>query len=290
MARTSVTVSDQRASAAFVASATTTYRDAVVEGLLAHNAALQPEDRIDAAVLQQFLTWAGKLLQQRGDALTLAEAAYVAEQADDVPLRLLRDDRFEALSDKVGVVRDRVWMHAGREALSTYGLSRSKPRSVQDLLNYAKTAAALLREQPRMVPDGVSGELSTEVLAESLEGLCEDLAASVQELVTEQRELDAARGARNAAQDELVAMYQMIAGLLVYVFRLAGYPDLAERVRPVIKPATRRSRTPEQGATPPAGTPAGDTPAAAPAQPATPRRRKRRSRRRAVTATAPSRG
>lgn len=287
MARTSVTVSDQKASAAFVASATTIYRDAVVEGLLAHNALLQPEDRIDAAVLQQLMTWLGKLLQQKRETLNTAEAAYVSEQADDVPVRTERDVRYDALDGQVTLVRDRVETHAGRDSLSTYGLSRRKPRTAQDLLTYAQTAAKLMREQPLMVPDGMGGSLSTVALADSLDGLCEALSTSVQQIVTEQRELDAARVARNTAQDELIVMYQMIAGLLAYVFRLAGFPDLAERVRPTVRPG-RRSRTapppPDDAAPPPEpGAPAtGDGPVAASARPAAaPRRRKRTSRRRA---------
>lgn len=284
MARTSVTVSDQKASAAFVASATTIYRDAVVAGLLAHNDVLQPEDRIDAAVLQQFLTWLGKLLQQKRETLTTAEAAYVSEQADDVPVRTERDARYDALDSQVTLVRDRVETHAGRGSLSTYGLSRRKPRTAQDLLTYAQTATKLMREQPLMVPDGMGGLLSTVALADSLDGLCEALSASVQQIVTERRELDAARVARNTAQDDLIVMYQMIAGLLAYVFRLAGYPDLAERVRPTVRPG-RRSRTPDDATPlpPDPGAPAGgDAPVAAPAQPAAAsRRRKRTSRRRA---------
>ena len=249
MARTSVTVSDQKSSAAFVASATTIYRDAVVAGLLAHNDVLQPEDRIDAAVLQQFLTWLGKILQQKGNTLATAEAAYVSEQADDVPMRTGRDAKHEALSGQVVLVRDRVGTHAGPEVLSAYGLSKPKPRTPQDLVPYARTAIALLREQPRTIPDGMGGTIDTVVLAGSLEGLCNDLEASIEQLVTEQRELDAARFTRNAAQEDLIATYQVIAGLLAYVFRLAGHPDLAERVRPVIRP--RRSRTPGDDTLPP---------------------------------------
>jgi hypothetical protein len=266
MARTSVTVSDQKSSAAFVASATTTYQDMVVAGLLAHNDVLQPEDRIDAAVLQQFLVWLGKLLQQKGNALTAAEAAYVSEQADDVPVRTERDAQHEALGGQVVLVRDRVGAHIGGDALAAYGLSKPKPRTVQDLLPYARTAITLLREQPRSVPDGMGGVIDTVAMAGSLEGLCNDLDATVQKLVIEQRELDAARSARNAAQNELIAMYQMVAGLLAYVFRLAGHPDLAERVRPVVRPASRRSRTPDDGATlpPDSGAPAGDAPGDAP--------------------------
>lgn len=286
MARTSVTVSDQKASAAFVASATTIYRDAVVAGLLAHNAVLQPEDRIDGAVLQQFMTWLGKLLQQKGETLNTAEAAYVSEQADDVPVRIERDAQHDALDGQVTLVRDRVEAHAGRGSLATYGLSRRKPRTAQDLLTYAQTATKLMREQPLMVPDGMGGSMSTVALADSLDGLCGALSVSIQQIVTEQRELDAARDARNTAQDELVAMYQMIAGLLAYVFRLAGYPDLAERVRPVVRPG-RRNRTtppkPDDDAAPLPGTGApapGDVPVAAPAQPAAASRRRRRTSRR----------
>lgn len=266
MARTSVMVSDQQTSAAFVASALTIHREKVIAGLLANNAALLPEDWLDEAVLQQLLTWLGKLLQRKNETLATAEAAYVAEQADDVPLRTERDARYESLNSHMIRVRDRVEVDVGRDQLAAYGLSNRTPRTLQELLVYGKTAAALLRERPVMVPDGVGGVLSTEALAESIEGLCSSLEVNVQQLVTEQRELEAARVARNTAQDELVAMYQMVAGLLVYVFRLAGHPELAERVRP----SNRRARTPSDGTTPPpddggSGDPANDDAPDAPA-------------------------
>jgi hypothetical protein len=278
MARTSIVVSEQKSNAAFVASALTVHEEPVVTGLLANNAALPPEDHIDPAVLKQLFAWLGKLLQQKGNALAAAEAAYVSEQADDVPLRIERDARHETLSAHSILVRDRVETHIGRDSLAAYGLSNRTPRTAPDLLIYAKTASALMREQPREVPDGMGGVLSTVALADSLDGMCSALDASVQQLVNEQRELDAARAARNTAQGELVAMYQMIAGLLVYVFRLAGHPDLADRIRPVVR-AARRPAPPDDGTTlpPDDGTtlpPDGDAPGAAPDAPAvTPARR-----------------
>ncbi len=258
MARTSVTVSEQKSNADFVASALTVHQEPVVAGLLANNAVLQPEDRIDAVVLQQFFGWLRKLLQQKGDALAASEAAYVSEQADDVPLRTERDARHEVLNTQAILVRDRVETHLGRDSLAAYGLSNRTPRTAPDLVVYGKTASALLREQPREVPDGMGGVLSTVALADSLDSMCSTLNESVQQLVNEQRELDAARAARNTAQGELVAMYQMIAGLLIYVFRLAGHPDLADRIRPVVRAAARRTPPPADNPTQPS---VGDTPA-----------------------------
>lgn len=277
MARTSTKVSEQTTNAEFVASALAVHHEPVIAGLLANNAALAPEDHIDEAVLQQFFTWLRKLLQQKGAALAVAEAAYVSEQADDVPVRIERDARHEALSSQAILVRDRVETHLGRESLAAYGLANRTPRRPQDLLVYGKTASALLRTQPRLVPDGMGGQVSTVALADSLDALCSSLETSIQQLVNEQRELEAARSARNTAQTDLVTTYQLIAGLLLYVFRLAGKPELAERIRPIVRPA-RRARTPDDGTTPPAndgnGEPANDdVPAAAPDAPAATARR-----------------
>lgn len=276
MAKTSITVSEQTTNADFVASALAVHHEPVIAGLLDNNAALPPEDHIDEAVLQQFFTWLRKLLQHKGNALVTAEAAYVAEQADDVPVRIERDARQEALSSQAILVRDRVETHLGRESLAAYGLANRTPRTAQDLLVHGKTASTLLRAQPRLVPDGMGGQVSTVALADSLDALCTSLEESIQRLVTEQRELEAARSARNTAQTDLVTTYQLIAGLLLYVFRLAGKPELAERIRPIVRPG-RRARTP--GDTPPPaddgnGEPANDdVPGATPDAPAATARR-----------------
>jgi hypothetical protein len=239
MVRMSVLVNEQQANATFVVSSVATYQDPVVAGLLALNAELPPEDRLEGAVAQQFMTWLGKVLEHKNNALIAAEAAYVAEQADDVPLRSERDEKHEALAGQMMRVRDRVETHFGRDSLAGYGLGLRTPRNLHELLGYAKTGADLLRKHPRTVDDGMGGEVSTVALAESIEVVRSEVESSVRGLMRERRELDAARVARNAAQDTLMETYQIVAGLLIYVFRLAGHPELAERIRPTLRRPVR---------------------------------------------------
>jgi hypothetical protein len=247
MARMSVLVNEQQSNASFVVSSVTTYREPVTAGLLAINAELPPEDRLDEAVAQQFLTWLGKILEHKSNHLLATEAAYVAEQADDEPLRDERDEKHEELAGLMIRSRDRVETHFGRDSLSGYGLSQRTPRGLHDLLAYAKTGAELMRNHPRTVEDGMGGEVSTVVLADSIDAMRLQVEASVRGLVREKRELDAARIARNTAQDALVEMYQIVAGLLIYVFRLAGHPELAERIRPALRRPVRATNDGDAG-------------------------------------------
>lgn len=241
MAKMSVLVNEQQANASYVVSSVTTYREPVMAGLLALNAGLPPEDRLEGEVAQQFLTWLAKVLEHKNNTLISAEAAYVAEQADDEPLRSERDERQESLAGQVMRVRDRVEASFGRDSLSGYGMGKRTPRNLQELMAYAKTGAELLRVNPRTVDDGMGGQVSTVVLAESIDGVRRQVEDSVRALVRERRELDAARIQRNAAQDDLIETYQIVAGLLIYVFRLAGHPELAERIRPGLRRPVRVS-------------------------------------------------
>ena len=250
MARMSVLVNEQHSNASFVVSSVATYQEAVTAGLMALNAELPPEDRLDEATARQFLTWTGKVLEHKNNALLATEAAYVAEQADDEPLRIDRDEKHESLAGLMMRSRDRVEAHMGRDSLSGYGLSQPTPRNVQELLAYAKTGAELMRNHPRTVADGMGGEVSTESLAALIDAMRSQVEDSVRTLVREKRELDAARIARNAAQDALVETYQIVAGLLIYLFRLAGHPELAARIRPTLRRPVRASNDGDAGGDP----------------------------------------
>jgi hypothetical protein len=101
------------------------------------------------------------------------------------------------------------------------------------------SGAELLRKDSRTVADGMGGEVGTMALADSIDNVRREAEESVNRLVREKRELDAARIARNQAQDVLVETYQNVTGLLMYVFRLAGHPELAERIRPALRRSPR---------------------------------------------------
>jgi hypothetical protein len=247
MARMSVLVNEQQSNASFVVSSVTTYQEPVMAGLMALNAELLPEDRLDEATAQQLLTWLCKVLEHKNNALLAAEATYVAEQADDEPLRDERDEKHEELAGLMMRARDRVEAHLGRDSLSGYGLGQRTPRGLHELLAYAKTGAELMRKQPRTVPDGMGGEVSTVILAASIDTMRVQVEERVRGLVREKRELDAARIARNAAQDALVETYQIVAGLLIYLFRLAGHPELAERIRPTLRRPVRATNDSDAG-------------------------------------------
>jgi hypothetical protein len=147
----------------------------------------------------------------------------------------------------------RTCRHCGCDSLSGYGLSLRTPRSLPDLLAYARAGAELLRQDPRTVDDGMGGQVSTVALADSIDAIHRQAADTVHALVRERRELDAARIVRKLAQDDLVEMYQIVAWLLMYVFRLAGHPELAERIRPALRRAPRTSNDGDSDDRDPAG-------------------------------------
>ncbi|MRG97220.1 hypothetical protein [Polyangium spumosum] len=227
-----------------VAASARTHGPAISPILAAYAEEVQgPETK---ATVEAFQTVFGVLadgLDRRTAALRETELALAGERADDGPVRATRDQKAAALTALLSQLRRAVDDHLGADALATYGLATESPRVPAKLLQYGINVARQLGEFPRSVVSPLGTTFDTKLALDVLKTHCKELEAAVADDHREARELETALAARNRATAAWSDTYQGTASSLEGLYRLAGYRDLAEKVRPT----HRKLRGEEEG-------------------------------------------
>lgn len=232
MAKMSTQVQNRRTNAEYVVSSVAENRETVTRGLLAHNAYLPAELRISEETLRVFLDWLANTMHFKTEAMLTAEAEHVNEQADDPPVRERRDAATPVLSLCMSQARNRVSAVLGDAGLITYGLREPVPRGPAELVDYARVAAKLLRQHPRVEASSVVGSFDTAALASTIEETVVPLASALGDLVIEQRQLQGTLLRRDTVVEEWKEVYVNGAGTFEFLSRMAGQAEIARRVRP----------------------------------------------------------
>lgn len=245
MAKMSVQVQNRSANAAHVVSSLDEHGEAVIEGLMTLNDLLRPEQRISADVPRQFLRWLAAVLEGKTVSMVAAEMAYVDEQADDPAVRVRRDDTGAVLYLSMTRVRSSVSAVLGDTGLATYGLLEPVPRNAPaELADYARVAMNLLLGHPRQQPDGIGGTFDTAVLAATILAALSPLAEALRDLRKEQRQLEGAMLRRDDEVTGWQEIYVYGATAFSSLYRIAGHPGLAARVRPTARRSEGREPAP----------------------------------------------
>ncbi|HWN70515.1 MAG TPA: hypothetical protein VNM90_22900 [Haliangium sp.] len=244
MAKMSVQVQNWSDNAAHVVSSLDENFEALVQGLMKRNAALPVGQQIDEEVIRMFARWLGSTLEHQTGSMIAAEMAYIEEQADDPAVRERRDAAASPLAVCVTRTRNRVSTVLGDAGLSAYGLKELVPRTATELAEYARVAMTLLLADSRQVPDGTGGILDTAVLAASIGMLHAPLDEALRDLRKEQRQLEAAMLRRDTEVSEWRLVYVDGATAFASLYRMAGHPGLAARVRPTTRRAEGREPAP----------------------------------------------
>ncbi|HVK66887.1 MAG TPA: hypothetical protein VM694_20520 [Polyangium sp.] len=227
-----------------VAASARTHGPAISPFLAAYAKEAQGPDT--TATVGAFLAVFGALadgLDRRTAELRETELALAGERADDGPVRATRDQKATALTALLSQLRRAVDDHLGAAALATYGLATESPRVPAKLLQYGTNVARLLGEFPTSVVSSLGTTFDTKLALDVLKTHCKELEAAVADDHREARELEAALAARNRAGAAWSHTYQGTASSLEGLYRLAGYQDLAEKVRPT----HRKLRGEEEG-------------------------------------------
>lgn len=245
MAKMSARARSRGANADYVVSSMDENREAVVQGLLPHNQGLPEAQRIDEATLRLFVGWLANCIRYKTVSMMEAETAYVDEQGDDPPVRERRDEAVPVLIQCVTQGRSRVGAVFGEVGLTTYAMREPVPRTPVELASYAGTSANLLRTYPRTAPDPAGGALNTVVLADAIDEKLAPLTASLSDLVTEQRQLQAAMSRRDAEVEEWNEVYVNGTAAFAWLARMAGQDAVAQRVRPTVRRSRGNDLAPE---------------------------------------------
>jgi hypothetical protein len=199
-------------------------RDAVVQGVEAKKTTVK-------AYETAILAFAARLTHAT-DELRERELEYTAERADDGPIRDARDATVQALAALMIPLRATVENTLGRSALTAYGLSGETPRVPRKLLNHAQNVARLMKKTPASVKTEFGSSFNTETAAAVLEKKISELDALIKDDDREVRELETALTKRDRAVATWSETYQGTASALEGMYRLAGWRELADRVRP----------------------------------------------------------
>lgn len=92
-------------------------------------------------------------------------------------------------------------------------------------------------EYPQVKTTAIGITMDTAVLAQMLKAKAAVLAPLVETMDTEARELDEALAERNRSSAQWSDTYQGVATMLMGLYRMAGYKDLADKVKPTIRAA-----------------------------------------------------
>lgn len=244
MAKMSVQVQNWSANGAHVVSSVDEHEDTLVQGLMKRNEALAPERRIDEQTIRLFVRWLVANMEQQNGAMVAAEMAYIDEQADDPAVRQRRDEATPALAQCMTRSRNSVDGVLGAAGLSTYGMTQPVPRTPAELADYARVTHGLMLKHPRTEPDGIGGTLDTAVMAASIAAALAPLDEALRDLRKEQRQLEGAMLRRDTEVSEWREVYVDGATMFASLYRMAGHPGLAARVRPTSRRIEGREPAP----------------------------------------------
>lgn len=193
--------------------------------------------------MEEFIEALADRLETSTEEVTEAAAEVLTETAED---RAASDTEFEVrdeLRDEImsqGSYIDGVY---GQKVSETFGYGGVTPKTTSPLIEASRSIEDNLRAQDFPAPRPGRRPIDPDDLADALAELRAELEEAAAANLDEKRETQAARSDRNKHREEWDTSYQGIANTAVGLFRLAGEPELSERVRPTAK---RRKGLPEQ--------------------------------------------
>lgn len=253
MAKKAKNIENRLRSTEHVAQAATVHRAQVTSSLAALAVEVQGSTtnatREVFEVVVDFITAA---LKHAGTKLDAAELSVVAEKADDVGLREMRDAHEITTRNSCVRIKSMVADALGDNALAVYGLEGPTPRGAREVLTHARTVVELLQKTPfQKTVDGVTYDSAS--IAMGLATKAEALAHALGDVDREEQELRDKLGIRDMTLGTWTEAYQGGADTLVGLFRLAGRKDLSEAVRPTPKMVSGEDVAPEVEDAPPVG-------------------------------------
>lgn len=194
-------------------------------------------------------------LEQSTAHLVQTDDAYQRELLDDEGPRRERDEATEGLAVYLIELREVLTGLYGAQVLLPAGFSQQTPRDSVLLSRFASQVQSALGAVTLPAPRVKGAQVDIKATVAELDKRRARLDSAVAAVARETREAQAAMSLRNDAQDQFDDVYAQVSTVLSGLLRLAGKPDLADRVRPTI---ARRADKPEAPAPTPAG-PAGPT-------------------------------
>lgn len=202
-----------------------------------------------------------KHLTHHTEHLDKLEHKYVQEQLDDPPVRVQRERDVRAGLDTLIAVERKLESVQGEEALvRLFGIPSVKPVQPDTLQKVLEAVSSALVQDKTPRADFFGEPVDTGKMGVLLRQCADALKQSLEHAGGEARELQDALMERDRALVLVGRLYQSVASILEGYYRMAGFEELAERIRP-----TSRRRRGEDIPTEPVEEPSLSTPAEEPA-------------------------
>lgn len=164
-------------------------------------------------------------------AMIQADHLHAVELGDDPEARNARDDTAQVLSNELVDLREVFVGLYGEKGAAPF-FAGSTPRDAVVLARFAGEVIEHLQKKP-LPPSRVAGaSVDKLALAQSLEALKSTLEQKIAAVALEVKEAQATLDAKNAAMDAYDRVFARTVATLAELFKLAGKPDLAAKVRP----------------------------------------------------------
>lgn len=209
------------------------------------------ESMPDVALLLKLV---GRTMTSTMQSLVAADQAHLTELADDDPARRERDDTATTLRQQFVDLREILTgMYGG--AFANQILAEAVPRDPVMLLQYATTVEENLDRATLPTPRIPGASLDKAAIISRIGSLRQTLDQTIQSVAREVREAQATQSAKDAAMDSFDRFFSMGADATSSLFRLAGMPEQAAKVRPSIRrpgQTVNDDETADPATTPPA--------------------------------------
>jgi len=232
MSKLSAQVQNQIKVSDKVVAAARTHATRVSQALAEQAATAQGAKAPTAAHFKAIITSLADSLDWASNNLEQTELGYTAEQADDIPMRRDRDAATKEGLESTMRLRSTVESTMGSAGVQTYGLQGETPRAPRRLASHMSNIISLMMAKPATVATEFGGTFDTATAVAVLKPKYEKLSALLKDEAREARELEEALTNRDRAMATWADVYQGVANALTGMFRLGGYKELAERVRP----------------------------------------------------------
>lgn len=226
-------VRNRQRAAAIVVQAAETHADQVGAQLDQRLAPVPPENGAGSAAAM--VRRLGQTLLASIERLVAADRAHEAEKADDAGVRRELEEAIEELYREAVDFRAGFEAAVGAPAVTATGLVGTTPLEPIALVRFAEVLHDRLPELAAMPATRRGVTFDALSFGAPLSAALERVGRAQEAVRREQRELEATLVAKNRVMAEHDACFLHIARTLESLFRLAGFHELADRVRPSVR-------------------------------------------------------
>ena len=206
----------------------------------------------DPEQIKPFMEALADYLGETNEGLVVAEELLTSENADDVRARGERNTSEGEMLATTVKSKSVISYVLGDDAVREYGLSGEIPRTAKPLALFVRNVITLMRKNPREVHDDLVEEFKTETVANRLEEGLSRLTTANQNLKRESRETELALEKRDAQVETWSTAYRGVSKTLEGLYRLAGHPELADRIKETVRKSAGKEGPEATSAEPPA--------------------------------------